>query len=284
MSGLVKGIGKVFKKVFNAVKKVAFPLLAIGAIVFTGGAALGLAPLAGGWGGAVGSALSAMGVSTTGTLGSILTGAVTQAGTGAAIGGLTSLATGGDFTEGAAKGGMIGAVTGGVMGSGLLGGASKAAGTVTASGRNAPAGMIKGSDAIAQGRAAAGLLPGGAVGGPSIPDATKIATPATGYDPSTLASDAGTGGGRLLGKVLTSPVAGQVIGGIGQGLMSGMAAKEASEADKEEQERITGSYDVGPGAYDQAAADTTARPTPEAKWGRRGRASYNPQSGRIEYV
>jgi hypothetical protein len=63
-----------------------------------------------------------------------------------------------------------------------------------------------------------------------------------------------------------------------------MAAKEEAQADEDEQKRVTASYDVAPGAYDAAPVDATARPTPEQKWGRRGRASYNPQSGRIEYV
>ena len=43
MSKLLKSIGKVFKKIVKVVKKFALPILAIGAIVLTGGAALGLA-------------------------------------------------------------------------------------------------------------------------------------------------------------------------------------------------------------------------------------------------
>lgn len=50
MSGLVKGVKKVFKKVSKVVKKIAVPLLVVGAVVFTAGAALGLPAMAGGWG------------------------------------------------------------------------------------------------------------------------------------------------------------------------------------------------------------------------------------------
>ena len=41
MSGVFKAVGKVFKGVVKVIKKVALPALAIGAIVLTGGAAIG---------------------------------------------------------------------------------------------------------------------------------------------------------------------------------------------------------------------------------------------------
>jgi hypothetical protein len=293
MSGLVKGIGKIFKKVFNVVKKVAVPLLAIGAIVFTGGAALGLAPLAGGWGGAVTAGLSAMGVNTAGALGSVLTSVGTQAGIGAAIGGVTNVAMGGKFGDGAAMGALGGAVTGGLTGvaglanggAGLLGG-GKAAGTVTASSRSAngllPSIPANGTDVFSNGGAIKSAIPnpaalqGAATGGAATAGPAGVVTGGT--------NAAVAGGGGLLSTALSSPMLGGIVGGIGQGLMTGMAAKEQAEADEDEQKRITGSYEVDPSAYSQATVDTAARPTSEQKWGRRGRAQFNQATGQIEYV
>lgn len=83
-------------------------VLTAAAVVFTGGAALGIAPLAGGWGAAAGSIGSAIGGS--GAVGGILGGAITQAG----YGGMIGLATGG--VKGMKRGVVAGAVSGGVMG------------------------------------------------------------------------------------------------------------------------------------------------------------------------
>jgi hypothetical protein len=81
MSGILKGLGKVFKKVFKVVKKVLPYALAIGAIVLTGGAALGVLP-------AVGTVIGGLGLSAGVT--AALTSAVTMAGWG----GLAGLVTG----------------------------------------------------------------------------------------------------------------------------------------------------------------------------------------------
>lgn len=263
MSGLARGVKKVFSKVGNIVKKVALPVLAAGAIVFTGGAALGLAPLAGGFGGAVASGLGALGLSTTGTLGSVLTGAVTQAGYGAAIGGIGSKLMGGSFSDGAAMGGLAGAVTGGL--GGMM--AAPASGAVTASGRTAP-------------------TVGGLAGRTGVTPA--IANPAAVGGPAT-AGAASTGPAGLLGgfgKFLSSPVAGQMLAGAGQGILEGKALQDAQRArDKyarDDQKRVTASYDVEPGTYDEAEPDKTRRPSARNKY-ERPRYRWSREERRIVY-
>lgn len=114
MSGVLKSVKKVFKKVVKVVKKVLPIILAAAAIYFTAGAALGVAGTAGGWGAAASSLTSQMGA--TGMLGNVLTGAITQAGYGAAVGAGLSAVTGGDPLKGAQRGALTGAITGGVMG------------------------------------------------------------------------------------------------------------------------------------------------------------------------
>jgi hypothetical protein len=78
MSGIVKSVGKAFKSVMNSdFMKVALPVLAVGAIAFTGGAALGLFGPAG-----MSGTIGALG------LGPVMTGALTTAAQGATAGAL----------------------------------------------------------------------------------------------------------------------------------------------------------------------------------------------------
>lgn len=105
MSNPLKAVGKVFKKVAKVVMKVAPFALAATAVIFTGGAALGLLPT---FSAAVGGLVSGLGLSA-GLTGAI-TGAVTSAGFGSALG----FITGGK--KGMQKGFLMGALTGGVMG------------------------------------------------------------------------------------------------------------------------------------------------------------------------
>ena len=114
MSGVVKGVAKVFKKVVKVVKKVLPVILAAAAIYFTAGAALGVAGTAGGWGGAASGLVGKLGLGS--TLSSVLTGAVTQAGYGAVLGGGLALVTGGDVGKGLLRGAAAGAITGGITG------------------------------------------------------------------------------------------------------------------------------------------------------------------------
>jgi hypothetical protein len=105
MSKIFKSITKVFKSVVKFVVKIAPYALAAAAVVFTGGAALGLLPT---FGAAVGGLVSSLGLSAAVT--GALTGAITSAGFGAALG----FVTGGE--KGMRKGALMGALTGGVMG------------------------------------------------------------------------------------------------------------------------------------------------------------------------
>lgn len=282
MSGLVKGVGKIFKKIGNLVKKVAVPLLAVAAIAFTGGAALGLAPLAGGWGGAVASGISAMGIQ--GPLAGILTTVGTQAGTGAAVGGLAGLASGQGFTKGATMGAIGGALTGGLTSAGLMPGAAATQGA-TMSSRSAGGLMGGGAQTITPTIADPSVVQGAATGGAaSVGPAGIVAPTAAGAAPAAAApAVARTGIGGLLGNVVKSPVFGQTLAGLGQGLMTGMQAKDAQEADLDILRRRTASYEgvEEPGA---APEPEEARPTPRSKWGARHRRRYNPETGRIEEV
>ncbi|KKK82875.1 hypothetical protein LCGC14_2799040, partial [marine sediment metagenome] len=210
MSSIFKGVRKIFKKVFKVVKKVALVAIAVAAIVFTGGAALGLAGvMGGGWAAAAATVGTTIGGS--GLLGTVLTGAITQAGTGALIGGAISAATGGSISKGMMRGAAAGAVTGGVMGG--VGHVRNASG-------------VEGYGPITEGGVTTTPLPEtagvnyGAGTGQAI-DAAGNVIPPTG------------GGGRGLLRGIGSfikdnpEISGGIITGIGQGLLSG------SEADAE---------------------------------------------------
>lgn len=262
MSGVAKAIGKVFSKIGDVVKKVAAPLLAIGAIVFTGGAALGLAPLAGGWGGAVAAGLGAIGAPPGGVLASVLT----QAGTGAALGGLTSLATGGDFAKGATMGAMGGAVTGGISGMMGAGGAAAAAGPdlsgpVTMSTRNltaaagVPQATVNPTTTVAQ--ATAAPVTNTVPDMPVVPESGGIVQRTLGGIGKFISSE---GGGQIVGNTLS---------GIGQGLMTGMQAKDEAQAIEDRQQELTDSYDINPNVLGPGAAQPdTVRPSAEQQFGR----------------
>lgn len=93
-----------------------------------------------------------------------------------------------------------------------------------------------------------------------------------------------------LGKILSTPAAGTAISGLGQGLASGMAAKDEAEAAAAEQQRLTDSYEgvsdamtlddpgsVGPQRtvrYERR--NEKPRPTPRYVW--------NQQTGTIDRV
>lgn len=128
MSGVIRGIRKVFKKVVKTVKKVAPYAIFAAAVVFTAGAALAAAGALGpaaaagqgifGWSTALSSAIGGPGGMLAGSpvLASVITGAVTQGIIGTAVGGAVALATGTDLKRGMLLGGVGGLVTGGVTG------------------------------------------------------------------------------------------------------------------------------------------------------------------------
>jgi hypothetical protein len=181
MSGVFKAIGKVFKKVAKVVKKVLPYALVIGAIVLTGGAAIGALP-------AVGSIIGGLGLSAGVT--TALTSAVTMAGWG----GLAGLVTGGP--KGMLKGGLMGAIGGGILGVagpalGSLGGATSAL--------QGGAGALP-FDALSAGTAGANV-------------AGASATAGGGGIVSGLLGSGGSGGGSFL----NNGILGNILSGVGSG-------------------------------------------------------------------
>ncbi len=301
MSGVVKTVGKVFKKVVKVVKKVLPIALAGAAIFFTAGSALGLTPSFGAFtSGLVGK----LGLSS--TLSGILTGAVTQAGIGAALGGGLSLVTGGDFLEGAQGGALAGAVTGGVLGgfglptdpfpsqgpeggffSSTTGPSSTVAPTSTTAPSNAT-NAISGAPSVATG-----------------PPVNLTQPQIQGISPELLggaaktAADTSTG---LLSKLTSDRVIAGAVEGVGKGIFSfagsqveaeatEQAARLAAESDEAARQRIAGNFaSTGRGLLTSGGVNSSVvRPTPAVRFNpqntfRGGRFEFNPQSGRVEFV
>lgn len=111
MSGVIKGVGKVFKKAVSGASKILPVALAAGAVLFTAGNAMGLTSS---WGDAVGSVVDKLGVGS--GLSNIITSAVTNAGYGAVAGAATSGLAGGSIMQGTQYGAAGGAIVGGVKG------------------------------------------------------------------------------------------------------------------------------------------------------------------------
>lgn len=222
MSGILKGIGKVFKKVGKVLKKVALPVLAIGAVVLTGGAALGLLP-------AVSSVVGGLGLSA--GLTTALTGVVSGAGWGGIVGGIVG------GKKGFLKGAMMGGLTGGVLSAtGALG--ATASGSASAAGGAAPAaapvagsgGLISTSAELAQGIAA---VPSNLTA--AVPSLSSAAAPAL----------VGGGAGGLLGSnpyVLPS-----LLQGAGNALSANEQNKALSKREKKQAEQRAANYRVTEG-------------------------------------
>jgi hypothetical protein len=259
VSKIVKGVGKVFKKVAKVVKKVAPIVVAAAAIYFTGGAALGLLP-AGMTAGA--AATGALGL--TGTLGGVVSGAITTAGYGALAGGVISGATGGNVMKGMQMGALTGAVTGGVAGGINSTMASAATPTAGSTLPQPPAGLD--AHAIDVG----------------VREGMWAA-------PSTVPGSTATGGGLLSqGGWLerNQTLAGNVISGVGQGLMAG------SEADAErdllrEKYKLQGRNYQGANpnkGYRQMARGNGVAPSERFDTRFGYEYKYDPQQGRIVRV
>jgi len=243
MSGVLKGIGKVFKKVGHVLKKVALPVLAIGAVVLTGGAALGLLP-------AVGSVLGGLGLSA--GLTTALTGVVTGAGWGGLVGGITG------GKKGLLKGALLGGVTGGVLSAtGALGAAAApsatGAGAATTAASSAPVvgggGLLSSASELAQGVSAVPANLTSAI--PSIASAGASAAPAL----------AGTGG--LLGG--SNPyVLPSLLQGVGGALSQHEADKSLSKRERQQAEMRAANYRVNGGLLmpDYRNPNDNQRPDP----------------------
>lgn len=277
MSKVIKGVKKVFKKVAKVVKKVAPIVLAGAAIYFTAGAAMGMLPA----GATAGSALAgSMGL--TGTLGGVVSGAVTQAGYGALLGGTISKLSGGSFSEGMKAGAVAGAVTGGITGA------------------FNPLPASPGAEAAA--------MPSGGIPDPGTLPFDKTASTATATnaaDTSWLNSEvakqaglesapwqlpAGTSvppsSGGLLSKggwlERNQTLVGQTISGLGQGLMAKASADSEREMLEDRRRRIEDSYrgvDLGAGYRSLAPGDSGLSPSDRFS---PGYYQYNPRTGRIE--
>lgn len=258
----MKGIGKIL-----------VPILAVAAVVFTAGAAIpaiGAIVGTGGFGAAIGSVTSALGLGADTLLGSVVTGAITSAGYGALAGGAIAGVTGGDIMEGAESGALAGGLSGGLMGglnfnpASAASGASGATGTAAAdaavpsTGSNGVAGMpgygtvtpspiASSPGAAVTGPASTGAGQAGAAGtavgaAPAAP-VTAAAAPAT-----AGAAAPAAGGGGLLSNLFgnNTDLAGRVIGGIGQGLLSGQdkadEAKALMQRDQASRDATTANY------------------------------------------
>ena len=275
-------VGKIFRKVVKTTSRVAPVALAVGAVAFTAGAALGLPGLAGGgWGGAVAKGMGGLGLDVNGGIGRLLTGVVTQAGYGAALGAGTALVSGGDVVRGS----QIGAAAGGV-GGGLLAAAGgptdlmpKLGADGTPAGGPAPGGLAK------------NLYPNTPADGPVFANTDRSANLSTGR-PAAAATT-----GLMSDSWWNSRLAGGVAQGLGTGLVAyGTAAKKDDPglaqiyAERDRQAGVRANYGgVGPGLLARPAADQTPRPGPTerfdpANYGQGGQWVYDPSIGRIRFV
>lgn len=213
MSGVLKAVGKVFKKVAKVVKKIALPALAIGAVVLTGGAALGVLPSIG----AIGSSLG---------LSAGLTSVLSSAASAATVGAVGSAITGGNIVKGA----TAGFVTGGLLG-GIGQAMPKALGAAKAAG-----GTVANVAASTTPAASTGFnVP--IDGSPSFSSPTPAAM---GTGMPQVASGSGnvvSGAFDFLGK--NPMITGSLVQGFGQGMM----AKGQMKAQRKAEEREAANYD-----------------------------------------
>jgi hypothetical protein len=176
MSGVVKGIKKVFKKVGKVIKKIAKPLIVAAAIYFTAGVALSYMGAA-----SASFAASMPGFAAGGGMGGIFATAATNIGLGSGL-------AAGAAANAAAAGAAVGGTLGGGIAAGGVGGAGMMGPTVAAAG--APLGST------------AGLLEG--IGGVSTMGTSGLAT-ATGGAISGTTAGAGVGAAANLAGASLAP-------------------------------------------------------------------------------
>lgn len=221
MSGIAKGVKKVFKKVGKVAKKILPFALPAAAAVFTIGGALGLTPT---FGGAIGGLMGKMGM--TGTLGKVLGGAMTHAGVaglaGGAIGGLAGGGKG--LRKGLAFGQLAGAVSGGVSGL-MSAGTPAVAGASQASQATAATAP---RDISASTRAMTGI---GMAGGGSLPGQSPVSS----FTPSP--------GGLA---AASAPATG--MGWSPPGMPAGVAQTQAAQGLTSAVQRMPSSVMAGPAA------------------------------------
>ena len=270
MSGAVKGVRKIFRKVVKSAKILVPVVLAAAAIYFTVGASSGVQGTAGGW------LSSNLGLS--GGVANVVSGAVTQAGYGAILGGGIAAATGGDVGQGLLGGAAAGAITGGLTGA--L--APVSAASSGATGTTGP------------GSTATGGLPSrlGLAESFEAPSLTNLPLRNAGGDGGLLSGvgDFITNNQELVGGALQGLGAG--IGNFAQAEATVDAAKILAEQEEVERRRIAGNFDVsgGGGLLSGVTLDSTLRPTPAQQFTptsvlarQRGAMwRYNPATGQLE--
>lgn len=264
MSGLIKSIGKTFKSVAKFAKKFAVPALMLGAVALTGGAALGLAlPSLGG-------------IATSLGLGSLAP-VLSAAGTGSLVGAGGALLTGGNIVKGATAGFVTGGAMGGIstaLSGGFSSAARAAAGTTAGNVGNAvnsAANTVAGAGAPAAATSAASGSAGGLA--QAVPRAASGLVQA--------AAPTASGGGGFLGAMFRDNpiVAGQMLAGVGEGLLAGQASKSERKAMERNYSGMDGLMTAEEVAYDGE------RPNAGDHFNERIRGAqrfaYNPNRGRI---
>lgn len=251
MSGIAKGIGKVFKAVGGFVKKVLPVAALVGAAVFTGGAALpaigaatGTAATAGGGGflASLAGGSGALGAFGSTTFGQILTGAAKQA----VVGGAMSAISGGSFADGAKMGALAGGFGGAMGGLGTSALTQPTATTMSTSG-----------------------LPASVAGVAGAP--TAVAAPTGGF----------------LRGLFDKEMVGNLISGAAEGWAAKAAAKDAEEQIIRQENRRADRW-KGSGEAMQlsnAPNDVTEEPIPTRFDEKpRKRHRYNPETKRIDFA
>lgn len=222
MSGVLKAIGKVFKKI----SKIALPVIAIAGVALTGGAALGLFG-AGGMGGA----LASLGIAK----GSALAGILTTAAKGATFGAIGGALTGGNPLKGATTGLIAGGMLGGV--NLAMGGAQAATGAASSAAPGAQTGVQAGAD-LSLGQ---------------FSDAARAAVQSVPQAATSGIGSALADVGSTVGGIFKNPItAGMAIQGIGAGLSA--SSQAAAVRRQEEQTRENYSTYGGLGTAPTTAA------------------------------
>lgn len=253
MSGLLKGVKKIFKKVGKVLKKIALPALAIGAVVLTGGAALGVFG-AGGLSGALG----AIGIS--GPLQAV----AASAAKAATMGAVTSAITGGNPIKGATTGLLVGGAIGaaGGLGQKVAGAGNAAANTGALANADETVNLAKGLSGYPTGNG----------------------TPFNGAP----AASGGLGSGVLSFLNNNPVVGGTLIQGIGSGIIASGQAKAQRKADEREADSYSDTsqlfrYSGDPSKtnkQDPESEEEVKTPIPYSGWS----FAYNPNTGIVRKV
>lgn len=308
MSGVVKGVGKVFRRVTKGGGLLP-AVLATGAVLFTAGSALGVTDS---WGKTISSAVGSV-AGEGSTLANVLSGAITKAGYGA-LAGAAAGALGGDVAGGMSLGAIGGAALGGYEGY------STSAPTQAAAGENGPAKVagtppgLNSTQTVPTSNVAppVNAAQGGAnsllnANAPSTtPSSADVTSPKSGL--LSQASAAGGAGAKGASGSWTDTLfakdgwlerngqlAGGVIAGVGKGLLSGTTgtAKDLRLQQQLVQQNYAGTTTPGAhtgllnaGAGLQVAQARPAGQTPGARFNQMiyGQTVWDPATGRLVTV